>query len=96
MASVWLAWLLTNVRHLVVQLMSIYAAGNILPIPFLKATDISPISLISENLNGLEALQDLCNGGSFSEAQMRKVRKGANTEVRSCIAQALRLYFFSL
>ncbi|CAK7326221.1 unnamed protein product [Dovyalis caffra] len=52
------------------KLWSIYAAGNTVPIPFLRATDISPIALLSDNVLGgiqcddsgtvaAEALQEL-------------------------------------
>ncbi|XP_021910190.1 serine/threonine-protein kinase dst1-like [Carica papaya] len=34
------------------KLWSIYAAGNTVPIPFLRATDISPIALLSDNVLG--------------------------------------------
>jgi len=55
------------------QLWSIYAAGNTVPIPFLRATDISPIALLSDNVLGglqqdtggtgtVEALQELFSG----------------------------------
>ncbi|XP_065860591.1 serine/threonine-protein kinase 1 [Euphorbia lathyris] len=55
------------------KLWSIYAAGNTVPIPFLKATDISPIALLSNNVLedlqqdnnetiAVEALQELFTG----------------------------------
>ncbi|KAL4574334.1 hypothetical protein LXL04_021163 [Taraxacum kok-saghyz] len=47
------------------KLWSIYAAGNTVPIPFLRATDISPIALLSENVLGLES-QDLDNVGNVA------------------------------
>ncbi|KAF5727146.1 serine/threonine-protein kinase 4 B isoform X2 [Tripterygium wilfordii] len=67
------------------KLWSIYAAGNTVPIPFLRATDISPIALLSDNvLGGLqqdnngalasEALQELFSG----DGQSRKGRRGQN------------------
>ncbi|XP_074309625.1 serine/threonine-protein kinase 1-like [Silene latifolia] len=66
------------------KLWSIYAAGNTVPIPFLKATDISPIALLSDNVFGgkqsensgmvaAETLQELFAG----DAQARK-RRGQN------------------
>ncbi|KNA20317.1 hypothetical protein SOVF_053080 isoform A [Spinacia oleracea] len=66
------------------KLWSIYAAGNTVPIPFLRATDISPIALLSDNLFGgkqkensgtvaAEALQELFAG----DAQSKK-RRGQN------------------
>lgn len=66
------------------KLWSIYAAGNTVPIPFLKATDISPIALLSDNVFGgkqkensgmvaAEALQELFAG----DAQSKK-RRGQN------------------
>eukprot|EP00252_Welwitschia_mirabilis_P020642 TRINITY_DN5098_c0_g1_i1.p1 TRINITY_DN5098_c0_g1~~TRINITY_DN5098_c0_g1_i1.p1 ORF type:complete len:845 (-),score=180.37 TRINITY_DN5098_c0_g1_i1:386-2920(-) len=73
------------------KLLSIYAAGNTVPIPFLKATDISPIALISDNLYGgepdhsgavaLEAIQELYNGGSVGDGQLRRGRRPANNEM---------------
>lgn len=66
-----------------VQLWSIYSAGNTVPIPFLRATDISPLALLSENVFGdesnnsgsisLESLQEL-----FNSEQSKKVRRGQN------------------
>ncbi|KAI3733772.1 hypothetical protein L6452_13228 [Arctium lappa] len=64
------------------KLWSIYAAGNTVPIPFLRATDISPIALLSENVLGsqhvdnvgsvaVEALQDLFT----SDGQSKKGRR---------------------
>lgn len=66
------------------KLWSIYAAGNTVPIPFLRATDISPIALLSDNVFGgkpkencgmvaAEALQELFSG----DAQSKK-RRGQN------------------
>lgn len=74
------------------KLLSIYAAGNTVPIPFLKATDISPIALISDNIYGegepdhsgaiaLEAIQELYNGGSLGDGQLRKGRRTPNNEL---------------
>lgn len=48
------------------QLWSIYAAGNTVPIPFLRATDISPIALLSENMIG--GMQQDGNGSVAVEA----------------------------
>ncbi|KAL6983319.1 non-specific serine,threonine protein kinase [Sarracenia purpurea var. burkii] len=67
------------------KLWSIYAAGNTVPIPFLRATDISPIALLSENLLGgwqrdsggtiaEEAVQELFTG----DGQSKKGRRGQN------------------
>lgn len=67
------------------KLSSIYAAGNTVPIPFLRATDISPIALLSGNVFGgkqrehsgtvaVESLQDLFTG----DAQSKKNRRGQN------------------
>ncbi|KAH0897424.1 hypothetical protein HID58_046992 [Brassica napus] len=67
------------------KLWSIYAAGNTVPIPFLRATDISPIALLSENMIGgmqqdgngsvaVEALQELFT----SDPQSKKGRRGQN------------------
>ncbi|KAL3677516.1 hypothetical protein R1sor_027464 [Riccia sorocarpa] len=74
------------------KLLSVYAAGNTVPIPFLKATDISPIALISDNLSGsghpdnsgvvaLEAIQELYNGGGLGEGQQRRGRKPLGNEM---------------
>ncbi|KAI3976718.1 hypothetical protein MKX01_008576 [Papaver californicum] len=67
------------------KLWSIYAAGNTVPIPFLRATDISPLALLSDNMLGSrqqdssgsltkEAVQDLFNG----DGQAKKGRRGQN------------------
>ncbi|XP_038892492.1 uncharacterized protein LOC120081565 [Benincasa hispida] len=67
------------------KLWSIYAAGNTVPIPFLRATDISPIALLSDNVLGgvqhdnrgtvaVETLQELFTG----DGQSRKGRRGQN------------------
>ncbi|EXB44860.1 Serine/threonine-protein kinase dst1 [Morus notabilis] len=67
------------------KLFSIYAAGNTVPIPFLRATDISPIALLSDNVLGgsqwdsggtiaVEALQELFTG----DPQSKKGRRGQN------------------
>nr|CAD1819429.1 unnamed protein product [Ananas comosus var. bracteatus] len=69
------------------KLWSIYAAGNTVPIPFLKAIDISPLALVSDNVVGdklpgsssnaaLEAVRELFSG----DGQTKKGRKG-QTEV---------------
>ena len=76
------------------QLWSIYAAGNTVPIPFLRATDISPIALLSDNVLGgmhrdnsetvaVEALQELFTG----DGQSKKGRRGQNevTPVSLCV-----------
>ncbi|CAH1431471.1 unnamed protein product [Lactuca virosa] len=65
------------------KLWSIYAAGNTVPIPFLRATDISPIALLSENVLGsqhldnvgnvaVEALQDLFTSDGQSNKKNRR------------------------
>ncbi|KAK3189400.1 hypothetical protein Dsin_028961 [Dipteronia sinensis] len=67
------------------KLWSIYAAGNTVPIPFLRATDISPIALLSDNVVGamqrddsvtvaVEALQELFT----ADGQSKKSRRGLN------------------
>ncbi|XP_027097083.1 serine/threonine-protein kinase 1-like [Coffea arabica] len=69
------------------KLWSIYSAGNTVPIPFLRATDISPIALLSDNVLGgpklddsgsiaVEAIQELFT----SDAQSKKGRN-RQTEV---------------
>ena len=73
------------------QLWSIYAAGNTVPIPFLRATDISPIALLSDNVLGgiqqdtggtgtVEALQELFSG----DGQSKKGRRGLNEVIFVC------------
>ncbi|KQK13139.1 serine/threonine-protein kinase dst1 [Brachypodium distachyon] len=67
------------------KLWSIYAAGNTVPIPFLKAIDISPLALVSDSVSGngpagssttdaLEAVRELFSG----DGQAKKGRKGQN------------------
>jgi serine/threonine protein kinase len=67
------------------KLWSIYAAGNTVPIPFLRATDISPIALLSGDVVGglqrdnsgniaVEAMHDLFT----SEPQSKKGRTRQN------------------
>ncbi|KMZ60997.1 hypothetical protein ZOSMA_55G00490 [Zostera marina] len=79
------------------KLRSIYAAGNTVPIPFLKAIDISPLALVSENVFGdkilsssgstaLEAVKELCTG----DGQTKKGRKVQNeTALPSSVLQRL-------
>ncbi|KAJ7515528.1 hypothetical protein O6H91_22G016800 [Diphasiastrum complanatum] len=74
------------------KLLSVYAAGNTVPIPFIKATDISPIALLSDDItregrpdNGgaviaLEAVQEICHGGAWSDGQIRKGKKMPSSE----------------
>ncbi|KAL3367738.1 hypothetical protein AABB24_008876 [Solanum stoloniferum] len=65
-------------RRALDKLWSIYSAGNTVPIPFLRATDISPIALLSEDVLGdwqrdnsgktaVEAMQELFSGDSQSK-----------------------------
>ncbi|KAK4598857.1 hypothetical protein RGQ29_016058 [Quercus rubra] len=67
------------------KLWSIYAAGNTVPIPFLRASDISPMALLSDNVLGgvhrdksetvaVEALKELFTG----DGQSKKGRRGQN------------------
>ena len=74
------------------QLWSIYAAGNTVPIPFLRATDISPIALLSDNVLGgmqrdkseivaVEALKELFTG----DGQSKKGRRGQNEVKPVCV-----------
>ncbi|KAK1643974.1 hypothetical protein QYE76_061779 [Lolium multiflorum] len=67
------------------KLWSIYAAGNTVPIPFLKAIDVSPLALVSDSVAGngpagssttdaLEAVRELFSG----DGQAKKGRKGQN------------------
>lgn len=65
------------------KLWSIYAAGNTVPIPFLRATDISPIALLSNNVLGcrdsggniaVETMQELFAG----DGQSKKGRSRQN------------------
>ncbi|KAF3972963.1 hypothetical protein CMV_003577 [Castanea mollissima] len=76
------------------KLWSIYAAGNTVPIPFLRATDISPIALLSDNVLGnsetvdVEALQELFTG----DGQSKKGRRGQNEmPLRPSVCQRLTL-----
>ena len=70
-----------------------------MPIPFLKAIDISPLALVSDNILGdkmlgstgnaaLEAVRELFSG----DGQTKKGRKGQN-EV--CIIIMLNLHLFA-
>ncbi|XP_031479622.1 serine/threonine-protein kinase 1 isoform X2 [Nymphaea colorata] len=69
------------------KLWSIYSAGNTIPVPFLKATDISPLALVSNHISSsesragsnfaLEAIQELYNG----ESQSKKGRRSQNNEI---------------
>lgn len=70
------------------KLLSVYAAGNTVPIPFLKATDLSPIALTFDRIFAdgrpdrtrnvaLEAIQDLYVG----EGHVRRGRKAPNSEM---------------
>ena len=63
-----------------------------MPIPFLRATDISPLALISNSIFGeeqvdkgnsvaLEAVQELYNGGGLGDAPPKKGRKPLTSEV---------------
>ncbi|KAJ8548030.1 hypothetical protein K7X08_021266 [Anisodus acutangulus] len=65
-------------RRALDKLWSIYSAGNTVPIPFLRATDISPIALLSDDVLGdwqrdnsgqiaVEAMQELFSGDSQSK-----------------------------
>ncbi|CAA3028882.1 serine threonine- kinase dst1 [Olea europaea subsp. europaea] len=67
------------------KLWSIYSAGNTVPIPFLRATDISPIALLSDNVLGgwqqenggmvaIETMQELFTG----DTQPKKGRSRQN------------------
>ncbi|CAN8239018.1 unnamed protein product [Cochlearia groenlandica] len=66
------------------KLWSIYAAGNTVPIPFLRATDISPIALLSENMiggmdgNGTVSVETLQELFTSSDPQSKKSRRGQN------------------
>lgn len=70
--------ILTPANLCMYQLWSIYSAGNTVPIPFLRATDISPIALLSDDVLGdwqrdnsgkiaVEAMQELFSGDSQSK-----------------------------
>ncbi|PIM98007.1 Non-specific serine/threonine protein kinase [Handroanthus impetiginosus] len=72
-------------RRALDKLWSIYTAGNTVPIPFLRATDISPIALLSDNVLGgwqhdnggniaVEAMQELFAG----DTQPKKGRSRQN------------------
>lgn len=73
-------------------MLSIYAGGNTVPIPFLKATDISPLALISNGIFGeekggdgnavvVDAIQELYNGGGLGEAPQKRGIKPQTNEV---------------
>lgn len=71
------------VHYVSLLLGSIYAAGNTVPIPFLRATDISPIALLSNNVLGcrdsggniaVETMQELFAG----DGQSKKGRSRQN------------------
>ncbi|KAM0951365.1 putative protein kinase STE-STE20-Pl family [Dioscorea sansibarensis] len=76
----------TSCKFFAVQdkLRSVYAAGSIVPVPFLKAIDISPLALVSDNFTGevpgtsddaaLEAVKELLSG----DGQTKKGRRGQN------------------
>eukprot|EP00250_Pteridium_aquilinum_P018710 c24178_g1_i1 orf=453-1793(-) len=74
------------------KLLSIYAAGNTVPIPFLKATDISPLALISNDILGeekggdgnavaLEAIRELYNGGGLGDTPQKRGKKSQTNEL---------------
>lgn len=73
------------------QLRSVYAAGSTVPVPFLKAIDISPLALVSDNFTGevpgtsddaaLEAVKELLSG----DGQTKKGRRGQNEVPRKTI-----------
>ncbi|KAJ0980160.1 hypothetical protein J5N97_008415 [Dioscorea zingiberensis] len=66
------------------KLWSVFAAGSTVPVPFLKAIDISPLALVSDNFTAevpgtsdnaaLEAVKELLSG----EGQTKKGRRGQN------------------
>lgn len=84
------------------QLRSIYSAGNTVPVPFLRATDISPIALLSDDVivdwqmdnsgkTAVEAMQELFSGDS----QSKKGRSRQNEVLFTTIAKtSILLYFF--
>ncbi|MBA0711338.1 hypothetical protein Golax_010534 [Gossypium laxum] len=85
------------------KLSSIYAAGNTVPIPFLRATDISPIALLSDNFlvgmyrdfsgtMALEALQELFAG----DGQSKKGRRAQNEVNSSSSLSFLFLVYLSV
>lgn len=86
------------------QLWSIYAAGNTVPIPFLRATDISPIALLSDNVLGgmqcdnsgavgVEALQELFSGDGPSK-KGRRLQNEVITPAPSSSSQPRTEIFF--
>ncbi|XVF03176.1 hypothetical protein REPUB_Repub04eG0238500 [Reevesia pubescens] len=60
----FLYWLYSFQQKL--ELFSIYVAGNTVPIPFLRASDISPIALLADNVLG--GMQQDCSGTVAVEA----------------------------
>lgn len=72
------------------QLWSIYAAGNTVPIPFLKATDISPIALLSGNMIGGQD-QDNCGNIAVEAMQELFTSDGPSKKGRSRQNEVLSL-----
>lgn len=80
------------------QVRSIYAAGNTIRIPVLRAIDISPLALVSDVVPGdrapgssgnaaLEAVKELFSG----DGQTKKGRKGANE-----VTMTFHFFYFPL
>ncbi|GAQ86025.1 Serine Threonine protein kinase [Klebsormidium nitens] len=74
------------------KLLSIYAAGNTVPIPFLRATDVAPLALLERPADPLtssqtsdaallEVLQELYSGSATGEGGLRKQRKKGGEEL---------------
>ncbi|VFQ85449.1 unnamed protein product [Cuscuta campestris] len=62
------------------KLRSIYSAGNTVPIPFLRATDISPIALLSSNMLGAWQQDDTLHELFSSDAQQSKRGRSRQNE----------------
>ncbi|XP_024545047.1 serine/threonine-protein kinase 4 [Selaginella moellendorffii] len=73
------------------KLVSIYAAGNTVPIPFLRATDISAIALLSDDVLGngfadhsgavaLQTVEELYNAAGVADSTFKKGKKPGTSE----------------
>lgn len=102
-------WQLTDwnfdASELFLQLWSIYAAGNTVPIPFLRATDISPIALLSDNVLGnihqgsnqtvaVEELQELFAGDGLSKRARRVQNEVTFLPNFQCVWSQRKSFFY--
>eukprot|EP00897_Mesotaenium_endlicherianum_P006399 jgi/Mesen1/5788/ME000293S04947 len=75
------------------KLLAVYAAGNTMPIPFLRASEISPLAFlgglsddgrsggVSPNQAALEAIQELYRGRGPQDVSRRKLRLSTTSDV---------------